>query len=111
MPTKHRRIAIVRDEEVDRALKRARAVGTDTERPDAAVARDLVLRGADAVIEESPADEWERDLVEKYGARPAEGSMRELLDQLEPVPMDPTDPYRASRILEELREEGQPGDE
>jgi len=110
MPTKHRRIAIVRDGEVEDALKMARSAGNGSP-SDAAVARDLILRGASAVetsAVESDEDGWARSLVDKYGARPAKRPLAEVLKEIEPLPMDPDDPYRATRILEELREERLP---
>lgn len=108
MPTKHRRIAIIRDEEVDQALSRARDA-LDADVPDASLARDLVLRGATAVAREHEADDDDRRwLVERFGARPAKRPMAEVLAEIEPIPMDPDDPYKATRILQELRRERLP---
>jgi hypothetical protein len=109
MPTKHRRIAIIRDEEVDQALTRARGV-MDARLADASLARELVLRGAESIADEhgSEEDDDRRWLVEKFGARPARRPLAEALAEIEPIPMDPNDPYRATRILQELREERLP---
>ncbi|MQA74490.1 MAG: hypothetical protein GEU88_09160 [Solirubrobacterales bacterium] len=107
MPTKHRRIAIVRDEQMERALEAGRAA-VGRSRPEAAIARELILRGAEA-MRPAGGGEWERLLVERHGARPAHGSIREALDELEPLPpVDPDDARRATSALEELREERLP---
>jgi hypothetical protein len=104
MPTKHRRIAIVRDADVERALQTARE-GGDKSRSDAAVTRELVLRGAEAV-EAARGGAWERKLAREHGATPARGSIRELLDRLGPPPeVDPENPHPATKILDELRED------
>ena len=50
MPTKHDRIAITRDPEVDAALKSAGAV-LGPSKPAATLARELLLRGAKAVLD------------------------------------------------------------
>jgi hypothetical protein len=109
MPTKHRRIAIIRDPEVDQALRRARDV-MDAHLADASLARELVLRGAESIAGERRfnEDDDRRWLVEEFGARPAQRPLAEALAEIEPIPMDPDDPYRASRILQELREERLP---
>jgi hypothetical protein len=51
MPTKHARIALVRDPEVDAAL-RSTAPVLGASKPDATLARELLLRGARAVLDE-----------------------------------------------------------
>lgn len=105
MPTKHRRLALVRDPEVDAALERARgALGAD--KPDAALARELVLAGADILAPE-PEDEFIAKLVRKFpGVRPAKYTPEEALARRGPLPpMDPDDPYAGTRILQELRED------
>lgn len=106
MPTKHRRIAVTRDDELEGALRRAAPVlGED--KPAATLVRELALRGAEAVAEESPEDELRRHLVEKHGARLGKGSFSEFLK--ERGDLGPPDPERrASKILEELREETLP---
>ena len=64
MPTKHARIALTRDPEVDAALKATARVLGDS-KPDATLARELLLRGAQAVLDDPNAelDRWldERD--------------------------------------------------
>jgi hypothetical protein len=108
MPTSHRRIAIIRDEEVERALRVARDA-----RPgagsDASVARNLILRGAEELERENggddPFDEWLR----ANGGTPARGSLKEWIEERGPLPpYDPDDPYPAQRALEETREERLP---
>ena len=105
MPTKHRRIAIVRDEEVERALRVARKARVDAG-SDAAVARRLILRGADEVERENgrgdPFDEWLRE----NGGTPATGSLKEWIEERGPLPpYDPNDPYPGQRALEETRQD------
>jgi hypothetical protein len=67
MPTKHERIAITRDPEVDAALKSAGAV-LGTGKPAATLARELLLRGAQAVLDDPNAD-LDRWLNERGGVR------------------------------------------
>jgi predicted glycosyltransferase len=77
MPTKHDRIAITRDREVDAALKSAGAVlGPST--PAATLARELLLRGARAVLDD-PGAELDRWLDERGGVRRATMPAREAL--------------------------------
>ena len=104
MPTKHPRIAIVRDPEVDAALKAAAPV-LGPSKPDATLARELVLRGAKAVLDD-PDAELDRYLNERGDVIRATMSrqernalVRELLSQ--PVPPGPP----MSEILDELRED------
>ncbi len=54
MPTKHARIALIRDPEVDAALK-ATAPVLGASKPDATLARELLLRGASAVLDDPEA--------------------------------------------------------
>jgi hypothetical protein len=108
MPTKHPRIAITRDPEVERALESAANV-LGRSKPEATLARELVLRGAKAVIEETRGDidpELDRYLDERGDVIRATMSMeegvalsRELLSR--PVPPGPP----MSEILDELRED------
>jgi hypothetical protein len=65
MPTKHDRIAITRDPEVDAALKSAGAV-LGPSKPAATLARELLLRGAKAVLDD-PDAELDRWLDERGG--------------------------------------------
>jgi hypothetical protein len=65
MPTKHDRIAITRDPEVDAALKSAGAV-LGPSKPAATLSRELLLRGAKAVLDD-PDAELDRWLDERGG--------------------------------------------
>jgi hypothetical protein len=77
MPTKHRRIALTRDPEVDAALKSAGAV-LGPSKPAATLARELLLRGAQAVLDD-PDAELDRWLDERGGVTRATMSAREAL--------------------------------
>jgi hypothetical protein len=102
MGTKHRRIALTADPELEAAIAAARRELGDL--PESRLVRELALRGS-------------RDLEPDHAARvkaefKAEGvewpeeSMAEALAELPPLgPVDPDDPYRATRILNELRED------
>jgi hypothetical protein len=75
MPTKHARIALTRDPELDAALKAA-APALGHSMPDATLARELVLRGAKAVLED-PTAELDRWLDERGGVIRATRSFEE----------------------------------
>jgi predicted glycosyltransferase len=77
MPTKHDRIAITRDPEVDAALKSAGAV-LGAAKPAASLARELLLRGAQAVLDD-PGAELDRWLDERGGVTRATMSASEAL--------------------------------
>jgi hypothetical protein len=102
MPTKHTRIAITRDPEVERALEAAaRVLGTS--KPEATLARELVLRGAKAVLDD-PNAELERYLNERGGVRRATMSTEEglaLSRELRKQPLPPGPPM--SEILDDIR--------
>jgi hypothetical protein len=108
MPTKHPRIAITRDPEVERALEAAaRVLGPS--KPEATLARELVLRGAKAVVEDARGDidpELDRYLDERGDVIRATMSREErnaLVRQLLSQPVPPGRPM--SEILDELRED------
>jgi len=104
MTTKHRRIAVVRDPDLDAALRRAAALLGD--RPAATLVRELALRGADAIAA-APGAEVVRRLVTERGARPAEGPLLEFL--VERGAWGELDSSRrASELLEELRADRTP---
>src|SRR4051794_390577 len=65
MPTKHPRIALTRDPEIDAALK-ATAPVLGPSKPAATLARELLLRGARAVLDD-PDAELDRWLDERGG--------------------------------------------
>jgi hypothetical protein len=77
MPTKHARIALVRDPEVDAALKSAAPV-LGASKPDATLARELLLRGARAVLDEPDAERRRR--------REVLARVREMTKDLPPGP-------------------------
>jgi hypothetical protein len=77
MPTKHDRIAITRDPEVDAALKSAGAV-LGPSKPAATLARELLLRGAKAVLDD-PDAELDRWLDERGGVTRPTMSREEAL--------------------------------
>jgi len=104
MPTAHRRLALVRDPELDSALQRAREA-LDSDKPDAALARMLLLAGAEVLAPEE-ADPFIARLVRDFGARPARMTTEAMLRELGPLPpVDPDDPYPGTRALEEQRED------
>jgi hypothetical protein len=77
MPTKHARIALTRDPEVDAALKATAPVLGDS-KPDATLARELLLRGAKAVLDD-PNAELDRWLDERGGVTRATISTKDAL--------------------------------
>ena len=75
MPTKHDRIAITRDPEVDAALKSAGAVLGPSKPAATPLARELLLRGAQAVLDD-PDAELDRWLDERGGVMRADDPRR-----------------------------------
>jgi hypothetical protein len=104
MPTKHVRIALVRDPEVDAALRSAgRVLGSD--KPAATLARELILRGAEAVREENPAADLDRYLDERGDVIRATRSLEEALAIAEQIADDLPSGRPLSEIVDELRED------
>jgi hypothetical protein len=105
MPTKHARIALTRDPELDAALTAAaRVLGSS--KPTATLARELVLLGAKSVVDEDPDAELDRWLEERGGVTRATMSTNEALAlarELRARPAPPGPPL--SEILDELRED------
>jgi hypothetical protein len=102
MPTSHPRLALVRDPELDAALRRAaRVLGPD--KPLAAVARELILRGADQITpKDDPFERW----LEEIGAERATGDKAQTLAEVRAMPpYDPQDPTPLSDTVDELRED------
>ena len=102
MPTKHPRIALTRDPEVDAALKAAAPV-LGPSKPAATLARELVLRGAQAVMDD-PSAALDRYLNERGGVIRATISTEEALkisDELRKQPAPDGPPM--SEILDEIR--------
>jgi hypothetical protein len=105
MPTKHARIALTRDPELDAALKAAaRVLGPS--KPTARLARELVLLGAKAVVDEHPDAELDRWLDERGGVTRATISRdqrREILAQVRAMTRNLPPGPSSSEILGELR--------
>jgi hypothetical protein len=100
--TKHRRIALTVDPELESAIAAARQELGD--RPESRLVRELALRGSKSL----PLDDTERAIAQfkAAGVEWPKESMAEVLDRLPPLePVDPDDPYAMSRTLEELRED------
>ncbi len=100
MPTPHPRLALVRDPELDAALRRgAEVLGRD--KPLAAIARELILRGAAQV---TPRDDAFERWLDENGAQRATGSRQQTLDDVRAMgPYDPADPTPLSALIDELR--------
>lgn len=103
LATKHRRIALTVDPELESAIAAARReLG---EMPESRLVRELALRGS----EDIRPDDTERALAElkKIAVSWPEESMGAYLRRvgLPPGEIDPDDPYRMTRILEEIRED------
>lgn len=102
MPTKHRRIALTADPELEAAIAAARQELGDA--PESRLVRELAIRGARDLEPDRMARI--RAEFEAEGVEWPQRSMGELLAELPPLgPVDPDDPYRATRILQELRED------
>jgi hypothetical protein len=101
--TKHRRIALTADPELELAIAAARReLG---EMPESRLVRELALRGS----KDLQPDDTARALSElkRIAVSWPEESMGAYLRRvgLPPGEVDPDDPYRATRILEEVRED------
>jgi hypothetical protein len=100
MASRHPRLGVVRDPEMERALALTGPLLDPAEtRSAAAQIRALTLRGAQAVIGgASTESQLQARLAERYGARPARGSLVDL----DPPPGEP-DPAGASPASDALR--------
>lgn len=80
MGSRHPRLGVVRDPEVERALALTEPLLDPGEtRSAAAQIRALTLRGAQAVLAEAGAEsELRARLAERYGAKPSRGSLLEV---------------------------------
>lgn len=100
MGTKHRRIALTADPELEAAIAAARREMGD--QPEARIVRELALRGAREVRPDPTA----RAIAELRGAG-AHWPARSLADALAADPPlgepDPAAPYRGTRALEDVR--------
>ena len=104
VPTKHPRIALTRDPEIDAALKAAAPV-LGPSKPAATLARELVLRGAKAVLDD-PNAELDRYLNERGDVIRATISTKEMLALARELRerIGPGGPSSAE-ILDDLRED------
>ncbi|HEV7769416.1 MAG TPA: hypothetical protein VGO66_02030 [Solirubrobacterales bacterium] len=103
MPTKHRRIALTADPELEAAIAAARREFGDA--PDSRLVRELAIRGSRDLEPDRMAQI--RAEFEAEGVEWPKESMGEYLHRVGPPAgeVDPSDPYRATRILQELRED------
>jgi len=103
MATKHRRIALTADPELEAAIAAARRELGDA--PESRLVRELALRGARGLA----PDDTEQALAQlkRIAVSWPEESMGEYLRRtgLPAGEVDPDDPYRGTRILEEVRED------
>lgn len=81
MSTKHKRIGVIRDPELDRALAKTQSLFHDgSQKSAAAQVRALALLGAESMLEQSDeASKLRAILIEKYGARPATRNLRDFM--------------------------------
>ena len=103
MPTKHRRIALTVDPELEAAIAAARReLG---EMPESRLVRELALRGSGDLEPDDTAQALAR--LKRVAVSWPEESMGAYLRRvgLPPGEVDPDDPYPGTRILEELRED------
>jgi hypothetical protein len=101
--TVHPRIALTRDPELDEALRRARPL-LGERKPTAALARELILRGARELLagEGSELDRW----LDMRGATPVGRSTAKVLTAAAALgEPDRRRPRATSEALEELRGE------
>lgn len=108
MPTTKPRIALVRDERLDRALRTTRtALPPADVRSDAAQLRALALLGAEMVTRDparAARTALDDRLVARHGMRPPEAEgFAQLVEDLPEVDRD--DPYGGTRALEWVRGE------
>ncbi|HEY2719581.1 MAG TPA: hypothetical protein VGI52_08125 [Solirubrobacteraceae bacterium] len=105
MASRHPRLGVARDPEVERALAlTAPLLGPAETRSAAAQIRALTLRGAEAVLAGAdPQSRLQAQLAERYGARPGKGSLLEL--DPPPATPDPANATRASDALQWVRGE------
>jgi hypothetical protein len=103
MATKHRRIAVTADPALEAAIAAARSELGDI--PESRLVRELALRGS----RDLRPDDTARALSElkRIAVSWPEESMGAYLRRtgLPPGEVDPDDPYRGTRILEEVRED------
>jgi hypothetical protein len=103
MASRHPRLGVERDPEMERALTLTQPLLDPAEtRSAAAQIRALTLRGAQAVLTGAGSESQLRaHLAERYGARPARGNLLEL----DPPPGEPDLAAPASEALQWVRGE------
>lgn len=105
MASRHPRLGVTRDPEVERALTLTEPLLDPAEtRSAAAQIRALTLRGAQAVLASAGSEsQLQARLAERYAAKPGRGSLLEM----EPPPgePDPTGAAPASDALQWVRGE------
>lgn len=99
MASKHRRIALTADPDLEAAIAAARQQLGDM--PESRVVRELALRGA----ADLPADSTISGLLQlrQRGVEWPSRTLAEVLGHDPPVKLDVDDPYRATEALEEAR--------
>lgn len=103
MASRHPRLGVVRDPEMERALALTEPLLDAAEtRSAAAQIRALTLRGAEAVLAGAGSEsQLQARLAERYSARPGRGSLLEL--DSPPDQPDPSDTTPASDALQWVR--------
>lgn len=105
MASKHPRLGVAKDPELERALARTRPLlGQSETRSAAAHVRALALRGAEALVasDDDPDARARRQLYEKYEiSQPATRDPRTFVAPTDPI--DPADPTPASDALRWVR--------
>jgi hypothetical protein len=103
VPTKHRRIALTADPEVEVAIAAARREFGDL--PESRLVRELALRGSRGLAPDDGAKAL-AGLKRVAVSWPEESAGEYLRRTGAPAgEIDREDPYRATRILEEVRED------
>lgn len=105
MPSKYRRIAVVEDPELERALERA--AGKVPHRSRASLLRELAIIGSGRVAGEPPesALDYLMRIPGARGPKPGAGGIKEFLEEHSLGPVAEDDPYALTRALEEQRAE------
>jgi hypothetical protein len=101
MPTKHPRIAVVRDPQLDAALERAAQVLGD-KHSTAALLRELALLGAQSL----PSSKWVQTMerMRALGLQPAQLPPGDVVARMASMgPVDPDNPTPATDALEYMR--------
>jgi hypothetical protein len=105
MASRHPRLGVTRDPDVQRALSLTEPLLDPAEtRSAAAQIRALTLRGAEAVLASASSEsQLQAHLAERYGAKPSRGSLLEL--DAPPGQPDPGGAAPASDALQWVRGE------